>query len=107
MSAWKAVRGVLGVVTLAAIVVGVWQVSVYLGGSRSGYERWLYAPFLLAAVTGILTIGPRRAATHAEGNSPDAAAASPSSLNPWALVWFIALCMVGGAAQFLAFTGTG
>ncbi len=59
MTAWGVMRAVLVVVTFAATIFGVWQVMEYLGGLRTGYERWLYAPFMLAAVTGVIVIRPR------------------------------------------------
>lgn len=107
MTAWYVARGMLAVVTLAAIVFGIWQVAEYLGGFRTGYERWLYAPFMLAAVTGIIVIRPRRAGRHV--TRPDEGmpvrAVQSTTVNPWAVAWFIALGLVAGAAQLIAFLG--
>lgn len=99
-------RGALALVTITSIVWGVWQVGEYLGGFRSGYERWLYAPFVLAAVTGIIVLGPRRHnpnVTRVKRGEPGIAATPRSSVNPLAVAWFVALCLAGGAAQLIAF----
>lgn len=106
MNASVAVRGVLGVVTIAALVLGVWQVVDYFDGVRSGYDRWFYAPFMLAAAMGIIVIGPRRSTRYGarvDDATEDGVAARPMTVNPWAVGWFVGLCVLGGAAQLIVF----
>lgn len=78
-----------------------------MGAEMTAWNVVRSALVVVTLAAGIIVIRPRRPSRNlprVEG-SLATSEVQLTTVNPWAVAWFIALSLVAGAAQFIAFLG--